>query len=245
MQSITSLLSLAQRDCVSIIGSGGKTSLLWLLANSFPREKIMVSTTTKIEFSPSLPYDYFYPEPDFREFRPADKGIYLIGSLVQSASKLTAPPENALRQLVPLFDKVLLEADGSKHLPLKGWAQYEPVVPAYTTVTVGIIPAVPAGQLASDKIIHRLPLFSELTGIQPGEPITTAHLAAAACHPLGLMKNAVGRKILLINQVDTPESAAKAEELTAHLPKAFLNTLSCVIACSIQRRQGEFLWKNQ
>jgi probable selenium-dependent hydroxylase accessory protein YqeC len=245
MQFITDLLPLGEKECVSILGSGGKTSLLWLLARKYAGEKTLVSTTTKMEFRASLPYDYVVTaEQDLSKFQPDKPGAYLIADFIQAGTKLSALPENLLAQLVPRFDQILLEADGSKQLPLKGWESFEPVVPPYTTVTVGILPISAVGKIASEECIHRLPIFSKLTGVQKGEPITLAHLAQAIAHTEGMMKKATGRKILLLNQADTPEDYINARELTAQLPKAFLNTLNCVIAGSIRNRQGEILWKS-
>ena len=47
------------KEIVSIVGSGGKTSLMWALAKTYRKEAVLVSTTTKIGFQRQL-YDYFY-----------------------------------------------------------------------------------------------------------------------------------------------------------------------------------------
>lgn len=245
MRLITDLLPLGHKECVAILGSGGKTSLLWLLARKYADGKTLVSTTTKIEFHPSLPYDYLLSsEQQLSTFQPEQAGAYLIADFIQGGTKLAALPEKLLAQLVPRFDRVLLEADGAKRLPLKGWESFEPVVPPYTTMTIGLLPISAVGKIASDESIHRFPLFSKLTGIQKGETVTFRKLAGVIIHPEGMMKKATGKKILFLNQADTPKDYAYARELTEQLPQEFLSTLDCVLAGSIQNRQGEILWKS-
>ena len=38
------------KEIVSIVGSGGKTSLMWALAKTYRKEAVLVSTTTKLGF---------------------------------------------------------------------------------------------------------------------------------------------------------------------------------------------------
>ncbi|GHV96591.1 hypothetical protein AGMMS50293_29110 [Spirochaetia bacterium] len=151
---------------ITVIGSGGKTSLIRLLAAHFSRSlvkerrKVLVTTTTKM-----------FPLP------PLD-GVTTVGCFNEKTGKLESLPLYELERIIPDFDLVLIEGDGSRELPLKGWADSEPVVPPFTTITVGVLPLWPLGMTVSEKIVHRLPLFCDLSGASPGEVLSVSHLAA-------------------------------------------------------------------
>lgn len=110
---------------VSVIGSGGKTTLLSTLARELPGPVILCTTT------------HIFPFSEYPLISVEDAGA-LKAALTRSRvvclgqpgkdGKLTAPalPFSLLLELAPW---VLVEADGSKHLPLKAHASYEPVVP--------------------------------------------------------------------------------------------------------------------
>lgn len=110
---------------VSVIGSGGKTTLLSTLARELPGPVILCTTT------------HIFPFSEYPLISGEDAGA-LKAALTRSRvvclgqpgkdGKLTAPalPFSLLLELAPW---VLVEADGSKHLPLKAHASYEPVVP--------------------------------------------------------------------------------------------------------------------
>jgi probable selenium-dependent hydroxylase accessory protein YqeC len=171
-------------------------------------------------------------------------GITLAGLLNKNTGKLEALPPDFLARIVPRYDLVLLEGDGSRGLPLKGWADHEPVVPPFTTVTVGVIPIAAVGEKVSKNTVFRIPQFTALSGAKEGEPLTPAHLAAVItgnAGERGLFSAAQGRKLLFINQVEGPARQEQAREVTARLPKAFLAGLAGIIAGSVNRDTAEVL----
>nr|WP_279381006.1 hypothetical protein [Enterococcus faecalis] len=66
---------------MSIVGSGGKTSLMWALAKTYRKEAVLVSTTTKIGFPQRQLYDYFYTN-HFEKITPNICGITLAGTAI-------------------------------------------------------------------------------------------------------------------------------------------------------------------
>jgi hypothetical protein len=184
------------RQVVSIVGSGGKTTLLWALARALvsPEARVLVSTTTKI----------WPPKAD--ELLP---GVTVAGTVNAVTGKLEAPPLNELRVLCACFDYVLLEADGAAGKPLKAWAAYEPVVPDYTTMTIAVLPLC-AGMIIGLDAVHRLPLFNLAYGdvcagklvattvasVQ-GEAVTASHLARIIQG--GLLYRTYGARVLVMH----------------------------------------------
>lgn len=241
MEKLSQLLTVHEKECVSIIGSGGKTSLLWQLAGFFRHQKVLVGPTTKIGLPSNQSYDRL-----FLDDYPIDKqglpGVSLIGR-VSSLGKLASAPLSVLSQIVPFYDKVFLESDGSKQLPLKGWAEFEPVILPETTLTIGVIPIKAIGQAVSAETVHRLPLFSALTGLEEGDIIDEASLAAIIGNPQGLWRKAKGRRWLLLNQVEEPTELGQAIAVLNRLPGDVLASMETVIAGSTKEQLGVLLWQ--
>jgi probable selenium-dependent hydroxylase accessory protein YqeC len=240
----------------TVIGSGGKTSLIWRLAESQRRRKVLVSPTAKMYPPPpeQRRYDRYFSGGEGASFSPDGRespggtppaGITLAGILNEETGKLEALPPALLEQIVSGYELALLEGDGSQGLPLKGWADHEPVVPSCATLTVGVIPITPLGKKVSGDTVFRLPQFIRLSGAKEGEALTPAHLAAVItgnAGERGLFSAAQGRKLLFINQADGPARRKQAREVMARLPKAFLAGLAGIIAGSVTEDRIEVLF---
>ena len=99
---------------VSLVGGGGKTTLLYGMARLCAAEgqRVLVSTTTHIQ-RPSVNY-----APD-EAARDAlwQAGTYAVAGSPAENGKLTQP--SGLSGWMAGADTVLLEADGAKHRPCK------------------------------------------------------------------------------------------------------------------------------
>jgi probable selenium-dependent hydroxylase accessory protein YqeC len=243
----------------TVIGSGGKTSLIWLLARSQRQRKVLVSPTAKMyPPSPELRwYDRYFPGGDIPADPPGAEsgGVTLAGILNGETGKLEALPPGELEALVSRHDLTLLEGDGSAGLPLKGWADHEPAVPPCTAVTVGLIPVTPLGGKVSAEIIFRLPQFLRLSGAKEGDTLSPAHLAGVitgrAGRPgggngngggRGLFSAAQGEKLLFFNQADDEARLDQARSAAALLPGDFRTGLAGIIAGSVERDGVEVLY---
>lgn len=90
---------------MSIVGSGGKTSLMWALAKTYRKEAVLVSTTTKLGFPQRQLYDYFYTN-HFEKITPNICGITLAGTAINNQTKLTMPAMTSFQTLFQHFTKV-------------------------------------------------------------------------------------------------------------------------------------------
>jgi probable selenium-dependent hydroxylase accessory protein YqeC len=169
---------------------------------------------------------------------PVPRGITVAGELNSESGKLESLPLHILEKQAPRYDLVLMEGDGSRGLPLKGWADYEPVVPSFTLFTIAIMPLWPLGSPVSEKIIHRLPLFCAISGAAPDETITLGHLAAVIMSRKGLFARAQGKRVLFFNQVETGRDMEKARELYGLIRGSFRGK---VIAGSVSKNFAEVL----
>jgi probable selenium-dependent hydroxylase accessory protein YqeC len=231
---------------VTVIGSGGKTSLIWHLAANLTQGRgILVTPTTKMLVpSPEEKlYDHY-----FNGLPASVPGVTLAGIFNEAAGKLESLPLPVLSRLITnqrggAYDLVLIEGDGSRGLPLKAWAGDEPVVPDFTTLTIGVLPLWPLGKPVSENLIHRLPLFLSLTGAAAGETLRPEHITAiitggagrdGGSSQGGLFAKARGKKVLFFNQVEDDEALTRAREIVNNLTPDFRDGLSAIIAGSVR-----------
>ena len=241
MPQLTDIITIHKHETVTLVGSGGKSSLMWLLAETDRQLKTLVTTTTKISSCPKRQYE------DFRDSRtlfssPIKMGITLAGEKIPGDErKLGGLDPEILEKGRGLFDRILIEGDGSRTLPLKGWADYEPVVPWYTGCTIGVITLWPLGRQIDESIVLRLQMFSEITGAREGDVFTLNHALSVITHPQGLWKNSLGRRILFINQVEDSRSKECAEQLVEMITPDARECFFLIIAGSVRNNQGSVL----
>jgi len=103
------------------------------------------------------------------------------------------------------FDRILVEADGARHHPLKAPGPNEPVFPRATGAAVIVIGASGVGRPLDEDTVFRAEAWSALTGLRPTLPVTPESVARVIVHPEGLGKGAPehARRILFVNQADT------------------------------------------
>ena len=158
----------------SVIGSGGKTTLLRTLSRELPGTVILTTTTHILPFE-GVPL-LTAPTEDEVRAALARSRVLCLGTPAPEG-KLTAPslPFSLLEQLA---DYVLVEADGSRRLPLKAHAPHEPVIPKEAGCVLCVV-----GARGFDRpireAVHRPEQFCTLTGARLDEPASPA-LAARA-----------------------------------------------------------------
>ena len=201
------------RGTAAFVGAGGKTSALFRLANALVEQgrRVLLTTTTHLRdprLEPCRPPFTFLLALELEAamtgaatFTSAP-GLTVLLSRPAEPGKLKGLHPSWLPALGEAWEFVLVEADGSKGLPLKAPAAHEPVLPAGDGLVVGVLGLDGLGQPMDARTVHRPEIFSSLTGCAPGAPVTWEHLAALIHHPQGLFKGATGPRALLLNKVE-------------------------------------------
>lgn len=172
----------------AIIGSGGKTTLMLSLAQELSkRGRVIVTTSTHIFPPGNCP---FSPKAEIFE------GILCVGTPCENG-KLTAPVQS-FAELEQLADFVLVEADGSKRLPLKAHLPHEPVIPKNAKKTICVVGASGLNR-PIEQSVHRAERFFELTA----SPLATPKAVALALQKENLAD------CWFINQADADEAAGR------------------------------------
>lgn len=124
-----------KKRIISVIGAGGKTTLLHHLAEVYRRKglRVLVTTTTHmlIEADTDLSCDSFVIKGKLEK-----NGYCMAGACCEQPKKICALPREVLCDLYDVADIVLIEADGAKHHSLKYPAVHEPVIVPETTEVI-------------------------------------------------------------------------------------------------------------
>lgn len=196
------------RGVTALIGGGGKTTAMYTLARELsPRGTVLCCTTTRILPPDHLPV-LLSPGEEAVSAALADHGCACLGTPAENG-KLSAP-ELPMARLAALADYVLVEADGSRGLPVKAHLPHEPVIPDCAGQTILLVGASGFGRPIREAV-HRPEWYCALSGASPGERVTPQNLAAA------LTAEGLGDRVF-VNQADTAALLDLAGELAALLP---------------------------
>ena len=213
MPTLLQALGLARCRAVAVVGSGGKTTLMFRLARALA--PAFVTTTTHLGEEQAALADrhlvWTGDVPLAALASPGYEGVTLITADPDSATArlrgLSGPQWAELRawcanRATPL----LVEADGSRLRPLKAPAAHEPAIPPDVDAVVVVAGLIGIGLPLDDEHVHRPAVFSQLSGLPLGSPVTPLALAAVLAHPDGGRKRipAGSRAVVLLNQADTP-----------------------------------------
>lgn len=188
-----------ERGITALIGGGGKTSTMFALAEELKGSgSVIVCTSTHILRPPQYP---FFERLD-RKLQYGE--IVSIGTV--EGMKLSAPAQ-PFSELVGLADYVLVEADGSKQLPLKAHAPHEPVIPQETKTVLAVVGIEAIGQPIRTAA-HRPSLYVALAGTSEDAPVT-----AEMIHRVLMTYPRFDG--VVINKADDAARIAEAETLAA------------------------------
>lgn len=208
MMKISAALGLAHEGSgilISFVGGGGKTSSIFTLAAELAeeRKRVLITTTTAI----------YNPEEIKNPY------IAVLGNHITQEGKLKGITKEQVDQIhrEHRYDVILVEADGSRGLPIKAPADYEPAIPSETDILVGVIGMDCYNRQVSPETVQRIEIFTDVTEVFPGDRIDEKVISRLVSSPRGLYKNcpSKARKVLLLNKVtDEPFMAVSLQ--TAH-----------------------------
>jgi molybdenum cofactor cytidylyltransferase len=180
-------LGLRERDLISFVGAGGKTTTMFRLGAELRSggNAVVITTTTRMSVSQVAPGLVVRPDP-------------------HDAGKVMGP---GLEWITSAFadtslDYVLVEADGAKHHSVKAPAAHEPVIPQSTTLVVCVIGAGALDRVIEDQA-HRPLRVAAAAGCSPYDRLTPARAALLLSSDIGGRKSvsAQARYVVAITNV--------------------------------------------
>lgn len=212
-------ININEKNIISFVGGGGKTTSIYTLANELSSigKRVLVTTTTHMH----MPKDYINFKGDINEIVNRFKTTNLITVGIKDRNdKIASIGEEIVITLIDLCDFLLIEADGSKMLPLKAPASHEPVILKNTTMIIGIAGIDSLNKSIKD-ICHRPEQVCDILGKNDFDKINEKDIATLLSSENGQKKdiencdNAEYRAI--INKVDNEELLYSAEKICKYL----------------------------
>ena len=228
---------------IAFVGAGGKTTALFHLARTLIREN---ASTTVIVTATSHLGVWQIPMADAHIIANSTSSLEENKHRLQGIVVITGELDGD--RTIPINDEtlnwlhhyshvnsipLLIEADGSRQKPLKGWSTSEPPVPSFVDQVVQVVGLTGLQQPLDERNIHRPEIFSSLSELGVGERVSTNALLRVLTHAQGGLKNIPpqARRTILLNQADTPEVQAQAHGLVQPL----LSTFDSVVIASLQQ----------
>ncbi|MGD8542180.1 MAG: selenium cofactor biosynthesis protein YqeC [Desulfobacteraceae bacterium] len=218
---------------ISLVGAGGKTTLMFRIARELAAAGETVLTTTTTRIYPPEPAQSAQvviavePSAALPQLAPKlrrNRHVTAAAGWIPETGKLAGyPPESvAALRAAGLFRWILVEADGAAGRPLKAPAAHEPVIPACSDWVVAVAGMAAVSRPLDPRRVFRPERFGALAGIAAGQPVTPEAIAAVLLHPAGSLKGcppAAGRCVFL-NQADLPGAADAARAVCAALKRS-------------------------
>ena len=195
-----------QKSVITVTGSGGKTTMISELANQLlaSGKKIVITTTTQIYLPEANNAITILSGSVLAQLKLQYQGIVFAGKSIDSNNKLQGFSNEEISLILknPNIEFLIIEGDGSKKLPLKGYALYEPVVPDTTDVLISIIGLNALGKVVSEESVHRIDIFERITGKASGATIEKQDIVRLILSPDGYFKCRGKKNYLILNQVN-------------------------------------------
>ena len=153
---------------IAIVGAGGKTSRIKNLTKEYVQQgkSVLVTTTTHMGLEPCMVLSENLE--DIRQ-QLEKQNVCICGSLVKEG-KIASLPKDIYEQACQLADIVLIEADGSKHMPA-----HEPVIPENVN-EIQVVMGLHAIGHPFCEVSHRLELVKQCLDVSDTDFVTKAHL---------------------------------------------------------------------
>lgn len=199
-QKLSEAISLGHIN--SFVGGGGKTSTLYALGCELTEKGLRTTLTTTTKMGH---YENEIP-----------KGL-LLAFTETSEGKLTGVPNTD--ELAKDCDFLLIEADGSRGLPIKMPASHEPAITEQTDTVVGLVGLTCVGRTIGE-VCHRKEIVCDFLEKTETELLTKEDVIQIITSEFGLMKRVENRSfIVILNQADTEREIELGLAIARELPE--------------------------
>jgi probable selenium-dependent hydroxylase accessory protein YqeC len=234
MDNLTEAFGIRPKEVISLVGAGGKTTLMFALARELLTHKGVVITTTTTKILPPSTSDapHLLLSRDLNEIvdfiiNNIDKVGHLSlasENLISSGKLLGIDPEmvSLLIHLEPVL-YIIVEADGAAHKPLKAPnPQYEPVIPLSTSLVIPVIGIDALGHELTEEYVFRSKIAARLTGLSVGDTVSTQAITSLMVHPSGIARGSPKRAKIIpfVNKTDLHADLSEARKLASKILEA-------------------------
>ena len=228
-ETLVGAAGLAPREAVALVGAGGKTTALRLLAAELAAggKRVIATTTTAMllrEMAAVGPVimqgEGAAPSAALREALAAG-GPAAVAYGEGEAGKVVGLSPAAVEGLWAggLADFLIVEADGSRGLPFKAFGPHEPQVPAVATTILDVAGLDALGVPLTEQHVHRAAVLASDLEIPLGSEVTPHVLTDGLRAQVVRLRRAYGgcRIVVLLNKADAPDGRAAGLDVAGRL----------------------------
>lgn len=223
-------LELRGEETIAFVGGGGKTTLMFRLADELAGRgrTVVTSTTTRLAAKEASLAPYCLAcacaEEMLAELPSAlsqANHVLAVGCVIPESDRVDGLPFETLRCIaaLPEVDHLLIEADGSRERPFKAPGAHEPAMPEWATLVIPVVGLDVLGRGLNSDRVHRPEIVAELAGCSPDATVTPALVATVTGHRHGGCKNvpAGARVVPFLNKADSLARLDDAYEIAGYL----------------------------
>jgi probable selenium-dependent hydroxylase accessory protein YqeC len=232
MQQLSTFLNIKPAQCVSIMGAGGKSTLMNRLAD----ELIVLGCTVVLTSTTNYHRPHSLQPEQILLTREAREWPEKLRALVQRWNRLLVLHHDLGDAMVKGIDVaavrtihehipdaiVIVKTDGARKRWFKAPNQSEPVVPPWSQHCITVVNHEILGQPLTDALVHRPERVAELTGLNLGDPITPQAVGTVLTHPDTYAPKIPpgARRAIYISHVRTPVDVEHARMIAAGLDRS-------------------------
>lgn len=182
---------------ISIVGAGGKTSLIRYLADRL-QGPVICTTSTKLSVDEAVFFErhiiWTDTQANIADLVEVRDNLLVTGEpvFVNGIHKLSGLTEQQLVEMNQICSEkrcsLIIEADGSKRRPLKAPADWEPVIPALSDLVIVVVGLAGLMKPLTEENVFRSQIFGQLTGLAIGQVVDLQAILCYLQHPLGGLK---------------------------------------------------------
>ncbi len=215
MKNLSEKFSIRKNDIITIVGSGGKTTLMYTLAGELAQKgRVLITTSTKIGVPKGDRGDLVYFE-DLADYIRPKGGVITVMGQGRKGRMIQSIDDSWLGKVKDQFDYILMEGDGAKRKPLKGWRDFEPVVLEASRITIGVLPLRLVGQEIIDEQIFNPEIFKKDFGFESRLDFEVVWRIVSSDQGIFKASKPEDRKILYLSQSQGLEELG--DQLKAYL----------------------------
>jgi probable selenium-dependent hydroxylase accessory protein YqeC len=230
---LTCAIGATGRQLVAFVGAGGKTAALQRLCAEFAAQadRILATTTTAMFAQQLTSLGPLLIQDEDEAPLATRAGEALRNSSVVTVARSRAEGQK-VKGLAPaevdalwragIASSVVVEADGSRGLPLKAFGEAEPQLPSTTTTVVVVAGLDALGKPLNESHVHRARLLLPLLDAAEGDALTPRIFAAALALQVARVRALTpeARVVVLLNKAESEHltesgTAVGADLLTA------------------------------
>jgi probable selenium-dependent hydroxylase accessory protein YqeC len=234
---LANFLGIKPSYCVSIMGAGGKSTLMHRLADELVvlGRTVVLSSTTNYHRPKHLQADQILLTQDVPDW--PDR----LAALARRWNHLVVLHHDLGRDMVKGLDVtalrtiharisdaiIIVKTDGARKRWFKAPNPSEPVIPPWSQLCIAVVNHHILGEPLTEALVHRPERVAELTDLPLGEAITPQVVGTVLTHPstyAAKIPNGA-RRVVYISHVASPVDLEQAQAITAGLDRTSIDAV--------------------